>query len=168
MWKGSIAFGLVTVPVSLYAATERSEKLSFHLLHEKDGSRIDYKRFCVKEDKEVPWDEIVKGYSRRASRKAGGRPPRWSVAARPRRGAPAPDTERRHSTMDEPFKRGELVTLRDLSFSTEPLGRVVSVTPEGDAAEVVWHRRAGHKDDVTVEPTEMLRRVHESEMDPEA
>lgn len=62
MWKGSIAFGLVTVPVSLYAATERSEKLSFHLLHAKDGSRIDYKRFCVKEDKEVPWDEIVKGY----------------------------------------------------------------------------------------------------------
>jgi len=62
MWKGSIAFGLVTVPVSLYAATERSEKLSFHLLHAKDGSRIDYKRFCVKEDEEVPWDEIVKGY----------------------------------------------------------------------------------------------------------
>jgi DNA end-binding protein Ku len=62
MWKGSIAFGLVTVPVSLYAATERAEKLSFHLLHAKDGSRIDYKRFCVKEDKEVPWDEIVKGY----------------------------------------------------------------------------------------------------------
>ena len=62
MWKGAIAFGLVTVPVSLYAATERSEKLSFHLLHARDGSRIDYKRFCVKEDKEVPWDEIVKGY----------------------------------------------------------------------------------------------------------
>jgi DNA end-binding protein Ku len=65
MWKGSIAFGLVTVPVSLYAATERSEKLTFHLLHRKDGSRIDYKRFCSKEDKEVPWDEIVKGYEHR-------------------------------------------------------------------------------------------------------
>lgn len=65
MWKGSIAFGLVTVPVSLYAATERSEKLSFHLLHAKDGSRVDYKRFCVKEDEEVPWDEIVKGYEHR-------------------------------------------------------------------------------------------------------
>lgn len=70
--------------------------------------------------------------------------------------------------MEEPFKRGELVTLRELSFSAQPLGRVVSVTPEGDEAEVVWHRRTGHKDDVTVEPTEMLRRVHESEMDPEA
>jgi DNA end-binding protein Ku len=65
MWKGSIAFGLVTVPVSLYAATERSEKLSFHLLHAKDGSRIDYKRFCAKEDREVPWGEIVKGYEHR-------------------------------------------------------------------------------------------------------
>jgi DNA end-binding protein Ku len=62
MWKGAIAFGLVTVPVSLYAATERAEKLSFHLLHAKDGARIDYKRFCVKEDEEVPWREIVKGY----------------------------------------------------------------------------------------------------------
>jgi DNA end-binding protein Ku len=51
-------------PGHLYSATERSEKLSFRLLHEKDGSPIDYKRFCEKEDKEVPWDEIVKGYER--------------------------------------------------------------------------------------------------------
>jgi DNA end-binding protein Ku len=62
MWKGAIAFGLVTIPVGLYSATERSEKLTFHLLHKKDGSRIDYKRFCVKEDDEVPWNEIAKGY----------------------------------------------------------------------------------------------------------
>jgi DNA end-binding protein Ku len=62
MWKGSIAFGLVTVPVSLFPGTERSEKLSFHLLHARDHGRIDYKRFCVKEDAEVPWKEIVKGY----------------------------------------------------------------------------------------------------------
>jgi DNA end-binding protein Ku len=62
IWKGSIVFGLVTVPVGLYSATERAEKLSFRLLHEKDQSPIDYKRFCEKEDEEVPWDEIVKGY----------------------------------------------------------------------------------------------------------
>lgn len=43
LWKGAIAFGLVTVPVNLYSATERTEKLSFRLLHEKDGSPIDYK-----------------------------------------------------------------------------------------------------------------------------
>jgi DNA end-binding protein Ku len=65
MWKGAIAFGLVTVPVSLYSATERTEKLSFRLLHEKDSSPIDYKRFCEKDDREVPWDEIVKGYEHR-------------------------------------------------------------------------------------------------------
>jgi len=62
VWKGAIAFGLVTIPVGLYSATERAERLSFHLLHKKDGGRIDYKRFCEKEDKEVPWSEIVKGY----------------------------------------------------------------------------------------------------------
>ncbi len=62
VWKGAIAFGLVTVPVGLYSATERAERLSFHLLHKKDGGRIDYKRFCEKEDEEVPWREIVKGY----------------------------------------------------------------------------------------------------------
>lgn len=65
LWKGAIAFGLVTVPVNLYSATERTEKLSFRLLHEEDSSPIDYKRFCEKEDKEVPWDEIVKGYEYR-------------------------------------------------------------------------------------------------------
>jgi hypothetical protein len=70
--------------------------------------------------------------------------------------------------MDEPFKRGELVTLRQFESADEPLGRVVSVTTAGDAAEVVWHRRDGHKDEITVEPTGSLRRVHESELDPRA
>jgi hypothetical protein len=70
--------------------------------------------------------------------------------------------------MEEPFKRGDLVTLREFTTPDEPLGRVVSVTPAGDAAEVAWHRRTGHEHDVTVEPTEILRRVHESEVDPHA
>jgi hypothetical protein len=69
--------------------------------------------------------------------------------------------------MDEPFRRGELVTLREFATGAEPLGRIVSVTADGDEAEIVWHRRPGHKDQVTVEPTGTLRRVHESEMDPE-
>ncbi len=42
----------------------------------------------------------------------------------------------------------------------------LSVTPEGDRAEIGWHKRQGHEHEVTLEPTEMLRRVHESEMDP--
>jgi DNA end-binding protein Ku len=62
IWKGAISFGLVTVPVGLYSATERSREISFHLLHAKDQSRIDYKRFCEEEGVEVPWSEIVKGY----------------------------------------------------------------------------------------------------------
>jgi len=62
IWKGAITFGLVTVPVGLYSAGESRNELSFHLLHKKDGSRIDYKRVCEQEEVEVPWSEIVKGY----------------------------------------------------------------------------------------------------------
>jgi hypothetical protein len=69
---------------------------------------------------------------------------------------------------DEPFVRGELVTLREYTTPGEPLGRIVSVTPAGDRAEVAWHHFPGHDHDVTEEPTMMLRRVHESEMDPAA
>jgi hypothetical protein len=70
--------------------------------------------------------------------------------------------------MDEPFLRGELVTLREYRSTAEPLGRIVSVTPEGDRAEVAWVKHPGHEHQITVEPTELLRRVHESEMDPES
>ena len=62
IWKGAISFGLVTIPVNLYSAVERSETLSFRLLHKKDNSRIENKRFCKEEDVEVPWSEVVKGY----------------------------------------------------------------------------------------------------------
>jgi DNA end-binding protein Ku len=62
LWKGAISFGLVTIPVNLYSAVERRETLSFHLLHRKDGARIRNKRFCVQENVEVPWNDVVKGY----------------------------------------------------------------------------------------------------------
>ena len=68
---------------------------------------------------------------------------------------------------DDPFRRGELVTLREFDTAAEPLGRVVSVSADGDRAEVAWQRYRGREDQVTVEPTIMLRRVHESEIDPE-
>ena len=61
MWKGSIVFGLVNIPVKLYVATQDQE-LKFNLLHKKDNSEIKYVRVCKLEDKEVPWEEIVKGY----------------------------------------------------------------------------------------------------------
>ena len=62
IWKGTISFGLVTIPVGLYSAVERAEALHFRLLHAKDESPIDYKRVCEAEGVEVPWSEIVKGY----------------------------------------------------------------------------------------------------------
>jgi DNA end-binding protein Ku len=62
LWKGSISFGLVTIPIGLISAVEPREELAFHLLHRKDGSRIVQKRFCKAEDVEVPWADVVKGY----------------------------------------------------------------------------------------------------------
>ena len=62
IWSGHITFGLISIPVGLYAATEASERVSFRLLHRKDMAPIEYKKFCSEEDIEVPNDEIVKGY----------------------------------------------------------------------------------------------------------
>jgi len=61
IWRGAINFGMVTIPVKLYTATEQKD-VRFHLVHKKDGARIVEKRFCSEEDKEVSWDEIAKGY----------------------------------------------------------------------------------------------------------
>lgn len=61
IWSGSISFGLVNIPVKLFTAVSQKE-VHFNMLHEKDGSRVSLKRFCVKENKEIPWDEIAKGY----------------------------------------------------------------------------------------------------------
>ncbi len=62
IWKGAVSFGLVTVPVGLYSAVEKKNEIAFRLLHGKDTSPVEYKRFCVEESVEVPWSEIVKGY----------------------------------------------------------------------------------------------------------
>ena len=61
IWKGSITFGLVNIPVGLYSAEQR-EEVSFHLLDRRNMSRVRYKRVNEKNDKEVPWDETVRGY----------------------------------------------------------------------------------------------------------
>jgi DNA end-binding protein Ku len=62
IWKGSISFGLVTIPIGLWSAIEARGELAFHLLHKKDGSRVVQKRFCKAEDVEVRWNDVVKGY----------------------------------------------------------------------------------------------------------
>jgi len=61
IWKGSISFGLVNIPVALLSAT-RSEELKFRLLRRTDLSPVNYKRVAALDGKEVPWDDIVKGY----------------------------------------------------------------------------------------------------------
>ncbi len=61
IWKGSISFGLVTIPVALHTAT-RTEDLKFRMLRKADLSPINYKRVAEVDGKEVPWDDIVKGY----------------------------------------------------------------------------------------------------------
>jgi DNA end-binding protein Ku len=61
IWKGAITFGLVNIPVSLYPATRR-EELKFRLLRASDQSPVNYKRVAEADGKEVPWNQIVKGY----------------------------------------------------------------------------------------------------------
>ncbi len=61
IWKGSISFGLVNIPIALYPATRR-EDLKFRLLRGSDLSPVNYQRVAEKDGQEVPWGEIVKGY----------------------------------------------------------------------------------------------------------
>ena len=61
IWKGAVSFGLVSVPVKLYAATE-SHDISFRQVHAKDGGRIRYQRICSVDGEEVAYADIAKGY----------------------------------------------------------------------------------------------------------
>jgi DNA end-binding protein Ku len=61
IWNGTITFGLVNVPIKLYTATE-SKTVSFSQVHVSDGAKIEHRRFCPKEDKQVDYKDTVKGY----------------------------------------------------------------------------------------------------------
>jgi DNA end-binding protein Ku len=61
MWKGNISFGLVNIPVKLYTAIDTSKDISFNPLDSK-GHRIQYKKWCPVEEREVQYSEIKKGY----------------------------------------------------------------------------------------------------------
>ncbi|MDF5755495.1 Ku protein [Spongiactinospora sp. TRM90649] len=61
IWKGAISFGLVTIPVKLYSATEQRD-VTFHQVHRADGGRIRYKRVCTVDGEEVAYADIAKGY----------------------------------------------------------------------------------------------------------
>jgi DNA end-binding protein Ku len=62
LWKGAISFGLVNVPVELYSAQKKSSELDMTMLDKRDLSPVGYKRVNKATGKEVPWDEVVKGY----------------------------------------------------------------------------------------------------------
>jgi DNA end-binding protein Ku len=61
LWNGAIRFGLVNVPIKVYGAAS-SKQIRFRELHVTDGAPLEHKRVCAKEDKEVPYDEVVRGY----------------------------------------------------------------------------------------------------------
>src|SRR5258706_7144152 len=62
IWNGSITFGLVTIPVKLFTAVRENEGIQFHLLHDKDQARIHNVRQCEVDGKEVPWNDVVRGF----------------------------------------------------------------------------------------------------------
>jgi DNA end-binding protein Ku len=64
MWSGAISFGLVNIPVKLYKATAATsgKQVSFHQIHKPCGTRLRHIRWCPKDEVEVPWDEVAKGY----------------------------------------------------------------------------------------------------------
>jgi DNA end-binding protein Ku len=61
IWKGTISFGLVTIPIKVYSATEERD-ITFRQVHEADGGRIRYRRVCEVDGEEVPYSDIGKGY----------------------------------------------------------------------------------------------------------
>lgn len=61
MWKGAVSFGMVTIPVKLYTATEEKD-VAFHMLHKTDGARIKQQRYCPEDDAVIEWNDVSRGY----------------------------------------------------------------------------------------------------------
>ncbi len=61
IWAGAISFGMVVIPVKLYAATEQRD-VAFRQVHREDGGRIQFRRFCLLDGEEVPYSDVAKGY----------------------------------------------------------------------------------------------------------
>jgi DNA end-binding protein Ku len=61
IWGGTISFGMVSIPVNLFAATQDKD-ISFHLLHEECGNRLKQLRWCPYHERAVEWDEVARGY----------------------------------------------------------------------------------------------------------
>jgi len=62
LWTGTISFGLISIPVRLYSGANPRQGIDLTMLHKTDHAPIRYERVCRKDGKEIPWDDIVKGY----------------------------------------------------------------------------------------------------------
>lgn len=61
IWKGAVSFGMVSIPIKLYTATDEKD-VSFNLLHKKDGARIKQQRYCPEDDAVIEWSDVARGY----------------------------------------------------------------------------------------------------------
>ena len=61
IWKGAVSFGMVSIPIKMYTATDEKD-VSFNLLHKKDGERIKQQRYCPADDAVIEWNDVVRGY----------------------------------------------------------------------------------------------------------
>ena len=61
IWKGAVSFGMVSIPIKLYTATEEKD-VAFNLLHKKDGVRIKQQRYCPADDAVIEWNDVARGY----------------------------------------------------------------------------------------------------------
>src|SRR5450759_652909 len=61
IWKGAVSFGMVSIPIKLYTATEEKD-VSFNLLHKKDSVRIKQQRYCTEDDAVIEWNDVARGY----------------------------------------------------------------------------------------------------------
>lgn len=61
IWKGAVSFGMVSIPIKLYTATDEKD-VSFNLLHKKDGARIKQQRYCPEDDAVIEWNDVARGY----------------------------------------------------------------------------------------------------------
>ena len=138
MWKGAIQFGLVTIPVKLYTATESGKTISFNMLHEKDLTRIQMKIYCPVED-----EEVISAHRHGQGLRVRAGPVRRHHGRGPREGA----------AQDGPFDRDRAVHRSD-EDSDDPL-REAGLLPragpdraQGVLAPEVGPRREGPHGDL--------------------
>ena len=88
LWKGSISFGLVNIPIELHTAV-RNHRPRFRMLHAKDRSPIRFERVCIKDGRPIAWEDLVKGYE---YAKGGSSSSPRRTSRRPPSRRPAPST----------------------------------------------------------------------------